>query len=259
MLFLTLLSLLDSYILYIWPLKRSQNHLNGRADSWWNSSHGSKLLRDVLKAVRITARDSSPWSRTECYSRRRTASLCPVSLKGKLKEELDGLQQLKIISPIREPNPWVGSLAVAVTKSGAPRICNNPRAPKTALKKGINLRYKRTCSRNSQKRQYPWRLTSSWDTGTLSSPLNLTYSRRMQPPMEGTDGFVCLSVSLPYQRYFRSSSTSKPVWFFLHPGRHPRLWYWRDRWRNNRKPWRESSRSPSKVITDTSWSWAWVK
>ena len=59
----------------------------------------------------------------------------PTSLKKKLKEELDRLQQLEVIAPINEPTPWVSSLAVAVKKSGALRICIDPRPLNAALKR----------------------------------------------------------------------------------------------------------------------------
>ena len=59
----------------------------------------------------------------------------PTSLKSKLKEELDRLQQLEVIAPIDEPTPWVSSLAVAVKKSGALRICIDPRPLNTSLKR----------------------------------------------------------------------------------------------------------------------------
>ena len=59
----------------------------------------------------------------------------PVSLKNKLKEELDRLQQLGVIAPIDEPTPWVSSLAVAVKKSGSLRICIDPRPLNAALKR----------------------------------------------------------------------------------------------------------------------------
>jgi len=36
----------------------------------------------------------------------------PTSLKKKLEEKLDRLQQLEVIAPINEPTPWVSSLAV---------------------------------------------------------------------------------------------------------------------------------------------------
>ncbi|PFX12884.1 Retrovirus-related Pol polyprotein [Stylophora pistillata] len=57
----------------------------------------------------------------------------PTSLKEKLRKELDRLQQMEVIAPIDEPTPWVSSLAVAVKKSGALRICINPRPLNTAL------------------------------------------------------------------------------------------------------------------------------
>lgn len=56
-----------------------------------------------------------------------------MSLKGKLREALDRLQQFAVISPISEHTPWVSSLAVAVTKSEALRICIDPRTRNTAL------------------------------------------------------------------------------------------------------------------------------
>ena len=59
----------------------------------------------------------------------------PTSLKEKLRKELDRLQQLEVIAPIDEPTPWVSSLAVAVKKSGALRICIDPRPLNTALKR----------------------------------------------------------------------------------------------------------------------------
>ena len=59
----------------------------------------------------------------------------PTSLKKPLKKELDRLLQLEVIAPINEPSPWVSSLAVAVKKSGARRICIDPRPLNTALKR----------------------------------------------------------------------------------------------------------------------------
>lgn len=59
----------------------------------------------------------------------------PTSLKAKLKKELDRLQQLEVIAPIDEPTPWVNSLAVVVKKSGALRICIDPRPLNNSLKR----------------------------------------------------------------------------------------------------------------------------
>ena len=55
----------------------------------------------------------------------------PTSLRKSLKEELDRLQQLEVRAPINEPTPWVSILAVAVKKSGALRICIDPRPVNT--------------------------------------------------------------------------------------------------------------------------------
>ena len=62
----------------------------------------------------------------------------PTSLKKKLKEELNRLQQLEVIAPINEPTLWVSSLAVAVKKSVALRICIDPRPNNTVLKRERN-------------------------------------------------------------------------------------------------------------------------
>ena len=59
----------------------------------------------------------------------------PTSVKKKLKIELDRLQQLEVIAPINEPIPCVSSPAVAVKKSGALRICIDPRPLNNTLKR----------------------------------------------------------------------------------------------------------------------------
>ena len=66
----------------------------------------------------------------------------PTALKGQLKQELDRLQQLEVLAPIDEPTPWVSSLAVAVKKSGALRICIDPRPLNTALKRKRDISYR---------------------------------------------------------------------------------------------------------------------
>ena len=59
----------------------------------------------------------------------------PASLKGQLKQELDRLQGLGVITPVDEPTQWVSGLAVAVKKTGALRICLDPRPLNTALRR----------------------------------------------------------------------------------------------------------------------------
>ena len=59
----------------------------------------------------------------------------PAALKDKLKEELKNLEEQKIISPVDQPTPWVNSVVVTTKKSGALRICVNPRPLNKALKR----------------------------------------------------------------------------------------------------------------------------
>ena len=62
----------------------------------------------------------------------------PASLKGKLMQELDRLQEIAVITPVDEPTQWVSGLAVAVKKTGALRICLDPRPLNTALRRDIS-------------------------------------------------------------------------------------------------------------------------
>ena len=62
----------------------------------------------------------------------------PASLKGQLKQELDRLQEIGVITPVDEPTQWVSGLAVAVKKTGALRICLDPRPLNTALRRDIS-------------------------------------------------------------------------------------------------------------------------
>ena len=59
----------------------------------------------------------------------------PTALKTKLKEELDKYVKLGVLAQVEEPNPWVSSLAVATKKSGALRICIDPKHLNAALKR----------------------------------------------------------------------------------------------------------------------------
>ena len=150
---------------------------------------------------------------------------------------LDRLQQLGVISPISEPTPLVSSLPVAVTKSGALRICIDPRLPNIALQRDgtigrapgtrvflvvdLMLRY--------------WHCVSR-------SPLNLTYPQRTYAPLWKVQGdsfaFRYSASSEIFQKRTRSKTylmfctTSFPGPFPLHPGRC--LWHRRERRRNNR-------------------------
>ena len=59
----------------------------------------------------------------------------PTALKDKLQSELDNYVNQGILQPVEEPTPWVSSLAIATKKSGALRICIDPRPLNKALRR----------------------------------------------------------------------------------------------------------------------------
>jgi hypothetical protein len=59
----------------------------------------------------------------------------PTALKEKYKEELDRLEKLGVLATVDEPTPWVSSVVIATKKSGALRICIDPRPLNKALKR----------------------------------------------------------------------------------------------------------------------------
>ena len=58
----------------------------------------------------------------QCPSRR-----VPVSVKPKLKEELDKLVKQGVITPVAEPTEWCSQISIQTKKSGKLRICVDPR------------------------------------------------------------------------------------------------------------------------------------
>ena len=63
------------------------------------------------------------------------ATKVSVSVREKLKEELQRLERLKVITPVDEPTEWVSQIVVAVKKSGELRVCIDPPPLNTVLKK----------------------------------------------------------------------------------------------------------------------------
>lgn len=59
----------------------------------------------------------------------------PISLKTDLKNELDRLQKLGIITPVSTPTDWISSMVVARKPSGAIRLCIDPKPFNVALKR----------------------------------------------------------------------------------------------------------------------------
>lgn len=58
----------------------------------------------------------------------------PTALKDDLKKELNRYVGQEILAPVEEQTPWVSSLEVATKKSGALRVCIDPRPLNEALK-----------------------------------------------------------------------------------------------------------------------------
>ena len=58
----------------------------------------------------------------------------PIALKERLKDELDRLEGMDVITPVTEPTPWVSSL-VMVVKKGKIRVCIDPKDLNKALKR----------------------------------------------------------------------------------------------------------------------------
>jgi hypothetical protein len=52
-----------------------------------------------------------------------------------MKEELSSFVEQGILAPVEEPTPWVSSLAITSKKSGALRVCIDPRPLNEALKR----------------------------------------------------------------------------------------------------------------------------
>ena len=59
----------------------------------------------------------------------------PTALKTQLKEELDKYVKLGVLAQVEEPTPWVSSLAIATTMSGALRIFIDPKHLNAVLKR----------------------------------------------------------------------------------------------------------------------------
>ena len=57
----------------------------------------------------------------------------PISVRPKLKEELDRLVSQGVIQPVDVPTPWVSQLVITTKKSGALRVCIDPKELNKAL------------------------------------------------------------------------------------------------------------------------------
>ena len=59
----------------------------------------------------------------------------PTALREKCKDELNQLENLGVLAKVDEPTAWVSSVVIATNKSGALRICIDPRPLNQALKR----------------------------------------------------------------------------------------------------------------------------
>ena len=57
----------------------------------------------------------------------------PIAVRPKLKAELSKMQKLGVITPVDEPTQWVSQLVMTLNKSGALRVCVDPRELNKAL------------------------------------------------------------------------------------------------------------------------------
>ena len=59
----------------------------------------------------------------------------PVTLRTKVKQELERIEKLGVVERIREPTDWVNSMATIVKPNGKLRICIDPRDLNKAIKR----------------------------------------------------------------------------------------------------------------------------
>ncbi|KAK2564108.1 Retrovirus-related Pol polyprotein from transposon 412 [Acropora cervicornis] len=88
----------------------------------------AKDLGTLLGAVHLRVDENAEPSVT--LSRR-----VPTALREKFKAELDRLENLGVLAKVDEPTAWVSSVVIATKKSGALRICIDPRPLNQVLKR----------------------------------------------------------------------------------------------------------------------------
>ena len=57
----------------------------------------------------------------------------PISVRTKLREELDRLTDLGVIAPVDQPTPWVSQTVITQKKTGELRLCLDPKELNKAL------------------------------------------------------------------------------------------------------------------------------
>ena len=60
---------------------------------------------------------------------------CPLAIKPDIKEELDKMESMGVITPVKEATDWVSSLAYSQKSNGQWRICLDPKDLNKAIKR----------------------------------------------------------------------------------------------------------------------------
>ena len=59
----------------------------------------------------------------------------PVALRGQLRDKLDRLEAMGVISRVNDPTDWVSSLVITQKRNGSIRVCVDPKPLNKALKR----------------------------------------------------------------------------------------------------------------------------
>ena len=106
----------------------------------------------------VTLRADDTTKPVKCPTRR-----VPIAMQTKLRFELDGLADLKVITPVKKPTEWCSQISVQTNKNGRLRICIDPYLLTRCYNgKRIHYRPSMICYRNSQ---------TQYGTANLTKPV----------------------------------------------------------------------------------------
>ena len=126
----------------------------------------------------------------------------PLPLREKVREELNRMEKMGVVSKVNEPTPWCAGLVVVPKKSGSVRICVDLKA-RTYSEKHISYRKWTTLSHNSRGQQLvSWTPTAG--SGRFLCQTNPSYSRPLSLLSEGTPSTSCLSAFRVHRSYSRN-------------------------------------------------------
>ncbi|PFX15009.1 Transposon Ty3-I Gag-Pol polyprotein [Stylophora pistillata] len=111
----------------------------------------------------------------------------PTALKDDLKEELNRYVEQEILAAVEEPTPWVSSLAVANKKSGALRVCIDPRPLNEALKR---VTYQIPILDEILPELSQAKVFSTVDLRSVSSEI---FQKRVNQALEGLSGVLAIA------------------------------------------------------------------